>query len=570
MGADAPDIITYIGVPLAVLGVIPIMYTCINSIVTLRHVERILRRNFVKAITRSSLISGILEVEFQRKSLHPLERCDPEYFRNSPEPSKLKGGSWTLLNWRELSIGRKVYRLQYHDELSQPQAEVEFEALIAFLLDRGAVPSHQGFADLRSSGLWTPPGTKILLSPCTSDPVLSVTSSEDSDGILSLQLDWREEWNKRGPQDLPPYWTRVQPPWEYIDDKKADGEEPSEQVAVEEKESTDEKKALESEEKALEDIKEDMIKSSDDADETSSVSSKSVPPPRCCVRLRIGADGLADSLYENSPKPTFRCRHLKQFPNEPSDVAKWFTSAATALRAHEGGLWAYAIPADALGLSARETIPCGVMELLGLLPAESMPAWRTPSNFDDQIARHEEQSKTFARLQAMSAESKLPPAEQARARQARMQKELSDLTYSHQRRRLEQEKKHEVEIQEALRSPRLAVRVVAEAGVAYLVKQKVVPEAATLALVVEKLLWEMMHDIETAKTIADTLEAWKCWADAGGMTKNHYETLRTQQTAFAYAACVLGIMAENAGAGVSTVVSDMQECLRLWKKVRLG
>lgn len=116
------------------------------------------------------------------------------------------------MNWRKLSIGVKGYRFQYHDELCQPQAEVDFEKLVAFLLDLGVMPIQEGFADLRSSGLWTPAGTKLMLSPCTADAVLSVTTSEDSDGILALALEWRSDWNKRGTNDLPPYWMKLSAP----------------------------------------------------------------------------------------------------------------------------------------------------------------------------------------------------------------------------------------------------------------------------------------------------------------------------------------------------------------------
>src|ERR1700761_8166806 len=206
---SASDVITYAGVPLAVVGVLPSLYTFFKSFVTVREIRRILFHNGVGAITRGSLLSGIVEVEIPRKSIAPLERDDPLYFGLAERASQLRGGSWSALCWRELIIGSKSYRLQYHDELAQPQAEAELEALVAFLLDRGAIPDPQGFADLRNNGLWTPAGTKLLVSPDKMHAVLSIAGSEDSEGMLSLRLDWRPEWSIRGPQDLPPYWMRL-------------------------------------------------------------------------------------------------------------------------------------------------------------------------------------------------------------------------------------------------------------------------------------------------------------------------------------------------------------------------
>lgn len=204
MAISAVDIITYVGIPLTVLGVLPTIYTCLKSFFTLREITKTLDRNGVVAITRSALLSGIVEIEIPRRSIIPLNRNDPQYFGVRDTPSRLKGGTWTLFSWKEMVIGVKSYRLQYHDELAQPQAEIDFEALIAFLLDRGAVPSKEGWADLRGAGLWTPVGTKLLLSPVSPEEVLSVAMSDDSDGILSLSLNWNRDWDRRGRDSLPP------------------------------------------------------------------------------------------------------------------------------------------------------------------------------------------------------------------------------------------------------------------------------------------------------------------------------------------------------------------------------
>jgi hypothetical protein len=53
--ASAPDIITYIGVPLAVLGVLPIIYNTISTLATLAKVRRMLRRSRLVGITRGDV-----------------------------------------------------------------------------------------------------------------------------------------------------------------------------------------------------------------------------------------------------------------------------------------------------------------------------------------------------------------------------------------------------------------------------------------------------------------------------------------------------------------------------------
>lgn len=72
---NASDITTFIGNPLAVLGVLPILYTAINSFITIRPIKRRLHRNGLhEAHTRGSLMSGIVEVSLPRFNIRPLDR----------------------------------------------------------------------------------------------------------------------------------------------------------------------------------------------------------------------------------------------------------------------------------------------------------------------------------------------------------------------------------------------------------------------------------------------------------------------------------------------------------------
>lgn len=567
MGVTASDIITYVGVPLAVIGVLPTMYTFLNALLTLRHIRRRLAENNVVAITRSGLLSGIIEVETPRKSITPLDRTEETYFKLARRSSTLKGGSYTLFNWRELSIGTKTYRLAYHDELVQPQAEVDFEQLVAFLLDRGAVPSQPGFSDLRTSGLWTPTGTKLLLSPVSHDAVLSIAPSDDSDGILSLCLQWKSDWDKRTVYDLPPYWTRIHPPVELLkeDEKKqeAEGSKGKEDISVEVKEIS---RASTVVEKVMENVEEESqmlieVISPTTANEKSKTK-------RGSIRLRIGSFGVEEAYYEDSVMTQLRCRHLKLHRNEPNPIAVWFSSAATALRAHEGGLWAFAIPEDVVHLARRDVIPCGTMVLMDFLTDNDVPAWRTPR--DDSMEQFEKMQKLMENSRAMAEEMRLPPEEQRKAREARMKKQMYDFQYENQKKRLEEEKRREEEAKEALISQKLHTGRVAEACRKWLEKENHVGEGLSVALVAEKALWDMIIDDEFANGIAEMLENWTGWADSGGMTKSQFEELKKHKARFAYAACLLAVIKDASNATTGDLVTDMRESLRMWKKVRLG
>ncbi|KAF2763367.1 hypothetical protein EJ05DRAFT_482176 [Pseudovirgaria hyperparasitica] len=550
--ASATDLITYIGVPLAVIGVIPTIFTCAKSLVTLRSIRRLLDDNGTPAITRSTLLSGIVEVEIPRKSIIPLDRADPAYFELNPCPSRLRGGSWTILNWKELIIGVKAYRVQYHDELSQPQAEVGFEALLAFLLDRGAVPSVAGFSDLRSSGLWTPAGTKLLLSPVTADPVLTVATASDSDGILSLCLDWRHEWDRRTWESLPPYWIRLTSSHEAAQIRAAiKGIQP------------DASKPEPADPSTTTTFSPDRRPSATDMLSTLHDSLTS-------FRLRIGSSGVEESYREDDPKHRLALPHLQS--HLPSDTRPmWFSVGCTALGAPRGGLWSYAIPDDITQLARRETVPCGVMVLLGLLDDDAVPAWRTP--YDDALERLKQQTKLMDRARQMSAENQLSPAEKVRAQQARVSKEAWEFHNEMRERQIERERRVEQELTEALTSQRLAIGPVAEACRAWLVREGHVPgaEAETgFAAIVEQVLYCMITSEGVGWKMAGMLDRWRSWAESGGMARPTYRAVAEDVVVFGFAACVLWVVREAAMHEAGAVVSDLQECVRIWRKVRLG
>ncbi|KAF2678206.1 hypothetical protein K458DRAFT_423390 [Lentithecium fluviatile CBS 122367] len=550
MAVSAVDIITYIGIPLAVLGVLPTIYTVLKSFLTLREITRTLHQNGVVAITRSALLTGIVEVEIPRRSIIPLDRGDPAYFSMRRTPSRLKGGTWTLFNWKEMVIGVKSYRLQYHDELSQPQAEIEFEALIAFLLDRGAVPYKEGWADLRSAGLWTPAGTRLLVYPGEGEEVLSVAISDDSDGILSVGMKWRPEWDKRGRDSVPPYWVRIVAP----------GKEGDVIASINEVEGWNalgEENAVGKKGAFLDD---------------ESAASEEVHIPSA-LRIRISAAGVQEAYTEANSASKLPLLHLRpvhpSYPSSDSTAGFWFSIAATALQAPLGGLWSFSIPAEILTLARHNTVPCGVMVLLGTLTDDAVPAWRTP-HLDEQAERFEKHVKFVEQSRKVNEEMRLPLEQRDAARKKRMEAEAIEFHNDSRRRRMREEQRKEAETLEAIQSQKLPIARVCAANLNYLTTKLKLPLTPSTHDLLSQILYAMANDASFAARLATMLDLWKNWAQSGGMAKSHFLAVKEDQVTFALASVVLAVLAGMVSEPMGSVVGDLQECLRMWKKVRLG
>jgi hypothetical protein len=282
----------------------------------------------------------------------------------------------------------------------------------------------------------------------------------------------------------------------------------------------------------------------------------------------MGASGVEDIIYEDSPRRKFRARHLRSFHNECNSSALWFSCAATALGAPQGGLWSFAIPNDILALSNLDSVPCGVLVLMGLCGDDAVPTWRTPH--DGELERVEQQHRFMERSRRMMDEMRLPPAERQKAMAKRTQDEFREQVFENQKRRLEDEKRRAAEMVEALGSQRLGIGPVAEAARKWLVEKGYVDEKEGIDEIVEVLLWEMVRIQEVISEVAKMLDAWKNWADNGGMTKAQFDFVKGSPLTFAYAACILSMIKDTGGTVSSSVVSDLQECLRMWKRVRLG
>ncbi|RFU26508.1 hypothetical protein B7463_g9848, partial [Scytalidium lignicola] len=420
---SGPDVITYIGVPLAVLGVLPIIYNTVSTLATLAKVRRILRHGRLAGIARGDVINHVIEVELPRYTLAPLDREEHrrDYWSLYDYPSSLPGGSWTIFNWRSHSIGLKTQRIDYADQLRQPQAEIGFEELIGFLLDLGAVPDPTGFRLLRGSGLWAPAGTRLLVSPDGQEPVLSIAPLDDSDGHLSLAVRWSSNWGMRDPRSLPPYWVLIhgelpKKPVTSTDIVAVVEEEQEEKV--EKEEVKQEEQQPKQDNNLLEDAKSESTAADTRRSSTQKLrpgsTSKYVPEteePVPAVRCQIGVDGLVAAVPDDNEQQMFdqiNVNHLIGDPNGQNTTGIWFASAITAYGTTSSTiLWNYKIPTEILDFAKRNSIPCGVLVLLDLVPESTTPEWATV--YDDaademnaRMRKMREQSRAMMREQAMT------------------------------------------------------------------------------------------------------------------------------------------------------------------------
>lgn len=581
---NATDIITYIGIPLAVLGVLPILYTFLHSRLTTRAIRHSLARHGLShATTRSSLMSSVVEVSLPRMLITPLNRSSPRYWAvNETRTSGVRGGTWTTMHWNTLVMGSKLYRVQYSEDLRVPQAEVELGQLLGFLLDRGAVPDAKGLRMLRVSGLWTPTGTSVMLSPDARHSALRVSMPDDSDGVLSLALRWEAEWDEREPESLPPEWMRLEVPKGVIREGNGDEEreydgrrQDSRREAEEKTEEEEEKEAhevdlLEVDEESKDDrilhMKKPIAAKSSHHTEPTSLRFRLSSAPSSS-HSTTSALTICMATWESSHAPLPYSPSLMHLHSGPASV--WFPIVALSLGLSKSlPLYTYNLPASLHSLAIKNTIPCGVLVLLGLLATESAPDWETKYDpLEDSRAHH----NNFLAKQRSIAAERMMGAEQARiARVAREAAELHQMGEDFRARIARQRERETRREREAFASGRLEARVVADAATKWLIQEKILREGAPMQEAIEGLLIRMVKQEEVAMSVFGLLERWKEWNDRGGMNTEDLAMFRTNKAGFCYTVCVMALFQEVCAKEESSLAADMQECIRCWKTVRLG
>ncbi|MCJ1280360.1 hypothetical protein MMC21_008187 [Puttea exsequens] len=489
-------------------------------------------------------MSGVVEVSLPRFSITPLDRQEDAelYWGLNPKASTLKGGSWTIFNWNGLVTGSKLYRLQYSDELQIPQADADFEELISFLLDRGAVPDVKGLHMLRLAGIWTPVGTSLLICPDTTESVLRVALPNDSDGVLSLALRWKSGWDMKAEGVLPPGWMRLQLP----EPLRTGGEK-------EKKKSIEDSVQLEALPRLLADGK---------------ATFKFRP---MSIRLRLGHLGnsvtISNAVWEHEYMPLAGGPSLDHLMSVAA--ASWAPSIALALGLSQSlPLYNHRLDPWLISLAIRDTIPCGVLVTLGLLDESETPEWETKYNRDESAYRSH--ARFVASSREMMAEAKMPPEQ---ARLAREKRQMAESQAFHDQCADDRARDRERRIKrrrEAIGSPRLESAVVSNSALDYMKEQKLVNRDAGIKDVAEALLVSLLKQEEQAMKAVSILERWRAWGDRAGMLLEDLDSLEDDKLAFCRAACVLDLFKETSTKKESAVALDMRECVQQWRKVRLG
>ncbi|KAL2875009.1 hypothetical protein SGCOL_009853 [Colletotrichum sp. CLE4] len=584
-GTTPTDIITYIGVPLAVLGVLPILYNTIATLAARSRIRRMLRHARLTALTRSDVVNRVIEVDLPRYAVTPWDRFDhrDEYWSLARHPSSIPGGTWTTFDWRTNTIGLKTQRVEYADQLRQPQVDVTFDELISYLLDLGAVPDAHGWRLLRSTGLWTPVGCTLMQSPDGQHKALTIAPLNDSDGHLSLSVNWSSHWTTRSHESLPPYWVRLLPlPTPETSVIEQDDEKGGDDVNAEPEPSGAS-------------IKQKTASPSSSVASISRAAKSNAQTPIAC---KISSHGLISAIpdHPDHPPTSLYIEHARIRPGHTAGT--WFASAATAYGTSSATiLWNYRIPDDILAFARGSSVPCGVLEVLGVVDGSQTPEWAsshndTRDNLDILHRRMRDQ------MNAISAEQQMDPVRREQAVRERMRKESDQhmddgrlfpqstgnnqlsLTYIVRDRMRLDARRRETRAHEAIQSPKWDAALVATHTLPWLQQQGYLSTPTTsdiitptLRSVAAGLLHRMLLDGAFASSLSAVLDAWKAWADNGGMRKSDLEALREGPKAlemFALASVLVAMIRDVGGAAEGSVGVDLQECLRMWRQVRLG
>ncbi|KAK4147526.1 uncharacterized protein C8A04DRAFT_34223 [Dichotomopilus funicola] len=613
----------------AVLGVLPILYNTVATLVALSRIKRMLRHSKLTALTRSDVVNRVIEVELPRYAVRPMDRLADRdaYWTLSRHPSSIPGGSWTTFNWRMNVIGLNTQRVEYADQLRQPQVDVAFDELVCYLLDLGAHPDPHGFRLLRSSGLWTPVGCTLMRAPDGVNNALTIAPLDGSDGHLSLAVTWTGPWTTRDHSHLPPYWVRLYPaPAAPTAEEEKGALGQNEEAGGDSASATEQRTSDEQPQKKKTPSSSSSIRKTS-LDSTRAQAASNARNPITC---QISADGILTALSQSQPDSslslplpsadqpslnspeTLYIDHLRirsSYASSSSSttttnpsIGTWFASAATAYgTSSQTILWNYKILDSLLAFARRETVPCGVLVLLGMADEDATPEWdatggsRALARADQARQMDEFMRRTREQRDAMAAEARMSPVQRAEAARARSIRESEAMLFDMRERHRVQMERAEARTMEALQSPKWDAKLVAEHSFPWLVQRGEITfpshshdddhrndnttnTASTpkhkhtedIKTAVGHMLHRMVLDGAFAADLGRMLDLWKAWADNAGMRKADLAALQEDPVLFAYATLLVAVLRDAATALEGTVAMDLQECLRLWRTVRLG
>lgn len=264
---------------------------------------------------------------------------------------------------------------------------------------------------MRTTGLWTPVGCALMMSPDGSQKALTVAPLDDSDGNLSLAVTWSSNWTTRSHTSLPPYWVKVLAPVPAVLNK--DEEQPSSSKGNEEVASSSQSHKSDAQTLPVE------APNSTHADSNT----------RRAIACHVSTNGLISAYPANddgtiTSKDNVSIDHLRI--SSSSTAGTWFASAATAFGTSVHTiLWNYKIPDTVLTFARKESVPCGVLEMLGVVDDAETPEWETKHDYTSEMNEKLDRQTRMAteRTRRMMEEQRMPPEERARAVSERVRKE---------------------------------------------------------------------------------------------------------------------------------------------------
>lgn len=84
------------------------------------------------------------------------------------------------------------------------------------------------------------------------------------------------------------------------------------------------------------------------------------------------------------------------------------------------------------------------------------------------------------------------------------------------------------------------------------------------------VLHQMILNGQLATSICRVLDVWFAWGEVGGMRREDYELVCDDVAAFAQAVLLIALVNQCGREAEGSLASDLQECFRVWKVVRLG
>lgn len=234
-------------------------------------------------------------------------------------------------------------------------------------------------------------------------------------------------------------------------------------------------------------------------------------------------------------------------------------------------LWNYRVPDDVLAFARKDSVPCGVLEVLGVVNSDDTPEWATNHGTNHMTALDVHVRRMNEQRTAMAAEALMPVAQRAAAARERMRRENESRLQEQRERYHRDNERRNTRIIEAMQSPRWDVGRVADYHLVWLKsKGDIASGVMSIKDVVGGLLHRMVLEGEFATRICTMLDLWKAWADNGGMRRSDFETVREDQVSFAYATFLVALIRDTSAALDGTLSVDLQECLSMWRQVRLG